>query len=416
MKIDLQLNTNEESNLFLRALLSNFEKEFGTYGWNYMPIKYPKKRKITFGILSVKKYQFLVSIYYKHRGVINQIEFYNTNENEILDEEKTLVTKIVEMTKSSYKHFKQEQLYFLVRTYGKMSSYHSERFDISTLGPIIKIKLVIDCFGDNDAEYIFQIKHVRFLDTLSIFTNLPFYSVSLNELKDNDKSDEYTKERFFDKTDFLEDYPVIGDTILLPEYSKDFLDKIMKYDKHIDDQKICKFFSAARHFHAGRKFDAQIFDIFAVDVNFEDDENSVDERLYPFLTNANMVCDNLYEMAVISYISALEVLSTIVFGDTSVRCEKCNQSIYSISKKVKDILIKYLGEECGKWIFEYYTSRSKFLHTGRLLKTPYTGKSIPQLNALNNSGVDPIFEVPLINLREYVSYIARCIIKEYLLE
>lgn len=163
-------------------------------------------------------------------------------------------------------------------------------------------------------------------------------------------------------------------------------------------------------FHSGRKYDALLLDLV---IPAESSEKR--KALRTKLMNARDVCDNSYEMAVVSYFSSLEVLSTIVYEESKERCKTCNQLNFRISARVKDLLIKYLGEDMGKYLHKYYASRSQFLHTGNSLTSPYIGTTIPQLVVDNAVNVELIFEVPLLNLREYVSYCIRRVIKDYFL-
>lgn len=168
------------------------------------------------------------------------------------------------------------------------------------------------------------------------------------------------------------------------------------------------------HFHAGRKFDAQINDTH-IPQEVEITKSRVEIELIPRenLINARQVNANIQEMATVSYISALEVLSTIVYDSTVERCSNCNQNVYSISSRVKDLLHKYLPKHTAKQVHKYYSSRSKFLHEGKLLTHTYIGNTIPQLDCNSESGCVVPCEIPLKNLREYVSFCIRGAVKEY---
>ena len=409
MIIDLQLETNEESNNFLRALWNNFREQLGKCAWICMPYKYSNDNKIFLGLMSCNLTEPLsVYVWYKKRGVIDKLEFVANNDEELPEDTQKRINEVVNSTKKSYNDYKRQWIRCDVKSLAEFSAYSSDFFKIRPVDKrISSINIQVECYGEKDGEYIWRIKRKRLLNILSVLTNLPFYSCELNENNITDVAEEVFYE------DYIDGYSCKDGVILLVPYAKDIINQILKYNKTIEDESIIKLLSAASHFHAGRKFDAQIFD-WDIDVIEIKDEKGL--HIIPQKSEFAIgldVCDNLYEMAVISYISALEVISTIVYPESADRCSQCGQLLYSISRKVKDLLIKYLGEDNGKQVHKYYSSRSKFLHTGHMLSHIYVGVSIPQLEVNSEVGVELIQEVPLLNLREYVGYCIRCVIKDF---
>lgn len=408
MVFRIGIDNCNDSNLFLRALSGKFETELGKCAWNYAPFKARKGTCIFLGFMDINLHKaFSVYIHYKVKGCIESLEIKSMEDKEVEGEFQKLISDIVSETMKSYKTGKKKVFRFNVESFVSFSKYSSEMFDINFVSDnISSISCCIECYGKNDGMYMLQIKRARFLDMLSILTNLPFYEC---ELKEN--HEDTGEEIYYLEDNFIEGYPCNDKYVLLPTYGKVILEKIMKYSKEIDDEDIEKLLNAAKHFHAGRKFDAQINDLINLKV-IDTGDMIFEERN---ITSVTGVCDCIFEMAVVSYISALEVLAGIMYPDEGKKCEYCGQTRYSISARVKKLLFRYLDKGLAKIIHSFYSSRSKFLHVGRSLKSIYTGMTIPQLDKNSQSGMEMHQDISIILLREYVGYCARCIIREKIL-
>ena len=55
----------------------------------------------------------------------------------------------------------------------------------------------------------------------------------------------------------------------------------------------------------------------------------------------------------------------------TVKCEECGQQKYGVSRKFREYLLKYIGDSPNnkRKFNNYYSLRSKIVHTGRQLKT-----------------------------------------------
>lgn len=412
MVINLVLDSNIKSNLFLRALWSNFREICGNCSWIYMPYRENENNRIFLGLMSANLEETMsVYVWYKVKGVIDKLEFLTSDGDELEEETQKMVENVINRTKEIYLTPFEKNFRCCIKSITAISLYKTDLYEICPIdNNVSSIILNIKCFGEKDGKYIFQIKLKRFLDVLSVLTNLPFYTCELYEHNNTE-----LEEMYYGNDDFIDGYPCENGLIKLPLYGKKILNAMMLYDKDIENENVFKLLNTARLFHAGRKFEEQLScDAITIGEKTED-ALYIGLQKNEFVT-AFEVCDNLYEMAIISYISALEVISTIVYPEGAQRCSQCGQLIYSISHKVKDLLMKYLGEFLGKEVHKFYTSRSKFLHAGQSLSHTYIGTSIPQLAVNSKCGAEVVYEVPLLNLREYVGYCIRCVIKEYFVD
>ena len=373
MKFKVAINNCDDSNLFLRALSGKFETKLGKCAWNYTPFKARKETRIFLGFMDINLHTvFQVYIHYKHRGCVDILEIKNKDGDEVEDKFQQIIKDVVEDTLKSYKEGEIKLYRFNIESFRALSNYNSEKFTIIPISDTIaSISCCVECYGENDGIYMLIIKKQRFLDLLSVLTNLPFYNSQLKGIMEKKR-----EELYYSDDNYIDDYPCDEQYVLLPRFGKYILEKVMTYNKEIDDENIIKLVNAAKHFHAGRKFDAQINDLLKLEL-INSSEIAVKKR---DLINATGVCDCIFEMTVVSYISALEVLASILYPNEGEECDYCGQVKYSISARVKKLLFRYFDENLAKIIHGFYSSRSKFLHLGKPLKNVYTGMTIPQLD------------------------------------
>lgn len=413
MIVDLGFENQKESNLFLRALWANFAKRYGKCAWQYSPYTDREKKIIILGFMDIDLADsFAVYVHYKKRAVINKLEFINNSNNEeISNEIKEQFNEIIKETKIKYKNPDTKYLNITISSNSSISNYYSDFFRIEPYGNgLSSITFGVKSYGDNDAEFIFKSKVKSLLDILSVLTNSPFIYENIARNIKLDKEEE----TFYDD-DFIDGYPIKNKQFILTNYGKQIIEKVLAYDNNIEDDNLEKLLNACMHFHAARKYDAQIYDLYTYG-----ELEEVGEGVYKAsislrnqrLFDAKLINANIEEIATVSYISSLEVLSTIGFDSKVEKCKECNQMVYSISSRVKELLRKYFPDRLAKELHSYYSSRSKYLHEGRLLTHPYTGTSIPQLDYNNPCGCKVVSEIPLLNLREYTSYCIRRVIRE----
>lgn len=91
-----------------------------------------------------------------------------------------------------------------------------------------------------------------------------------------------------------------------------------------------------------------------------------------FLVSAFEILDTKKTLALLSMFTSLETMVNLEYREVqNERCESCGQLKYSISKKFRAFLLKYVaGDDSNKKKFNaYYSLRSKIVHMGARLKT-----------------------------------------------
>ncbi len=75
------------------------------------------------------------------------------------------------------------------------------------------------------------------------------------------------------------------------------------------------------------------------------------------------------------------------------------------------------NDPLGKIINSYYGLRSRYLHQGiRFVDNSYSGSAIPLLDSNTMSNAREYYQVSLLNLREWCSYLLRLSLEEMALE
>jgi len=91
-----------------------------------------------------------------------------------------------------------------------------------------------------------------------------------------------------------------------------------------------------------------------------------------YTTSAVELLESRKTLSLLSSFTAMETMVNLEYKNISAeRCDKCGQPKFSIAKKFREYLSKYIGEsENNKKKFnKYYALRSQIIHTGRQLKT-----------------------------------------------
>ncbi|MFC0235147.1 hypothetical protein [Fictibacillus phosphorivorans] len=394
MEINVGTTNTEESNDFLRSLWAEMKKEFGVCGWYYMP--YKKDNSITFGNVHIGVCNLQVGITYKSKGTINNLIFlseYGEGDIEKGSDLAKRLRKVVQVAKKNVG--KLDTLYFrtALRSYYPLMSYKTDRF---TIYPMIEnmteFSFGVKAYDKNQASGFVNQRVNQLMNFLSVETNAVFDKV--NWVKDG--IIEHPDTEIFQEEDFIDNHSVIDNYLVISKEGKQFINNLTNTEQNLTPE-IELFLKACSHFHSARKQEEKMFD------------------RRPDGTVLVMRDGDETEIATTLYLSALEVVTLIGFKED--KCESCSQPKFSITRRVKELTSKYLTAHLAKDFLYYYDKRSRYLHTGMRLNTETpTSNQIPLLDPNEPNGCDFPTKVPLINIREYVSYCLRSFYRENLLD
>jgi hypothetical protein len=398
------------SNRFLRALWAALRLEFGKLFWQYIPSKDRDYLIIHFGYADLAlPSKIRISVTYKRRGVIESIIFDDVGNNDLPISRFENCVRIAEASNESdisiaaniliaYRFLFQNNLgsdtfRLLIRD--------SYRFDFFSLFKKNKHKadffhflndnwslwsdfretdllIRVRAFDAVDANNQFLLYAPAILDTLSAFTNL-FFEIDKITNPCPPFSSTFQIANPPLKQDWIDGYPFVERKLVLNEECLRLINNIVQDNIDKDKQIIL---DACHHFHAARFLEEQ-----------------------SYIMGQSQ---SLSEIAMVHYISSLEVLSLVGSPNPST-CPTCNQVQFRISARVKEFVEKHHGLNVAKFVKNTYNDRSQYLHTGRLLSSrSYYGQTIPQLDfSTQNRNRSPMVTLPLLNLREYVSYCIR---------
>ncbi len=99
-----------------------------------------------------------------------------------------------------------------------------------------------------------------------------------------------------------------------------------------------------------------------------------------YINNAIEFKDSRKTLSLLVSFIAMETMVNLEYKDEkSIPCPKCTQEIYSVCRKFREYLLKYLGDTAynKKKFNKYYNLRSKIVHTGRQLETESLFSEVP---------------------------------------
>jgi hypothetical protein len=372
LRIPINLGSLDASNMFLRALWAQMRREFGSLAWSMAPRRTGSERVIYFGWAQLgtpAAGTVRVAVHYQRKGVIHSIIF--TAEASLYKEIPDLDTRLklcVNTALNPDEAYKPTSRVAQVTSTPRLliAHYRGSQWYVGPLSnDTSEIGLYVGAFDDIDALYEFKLCLENVLNVLSVWTNCSF-----KERRPDRNASALDTEiaDFWTDTDWIDDHPVVGERLLLEQECIAFIDDIVS--RRIDGND--PLFRAARLFHQG-------------------------------VSVANGELD-LGDLAAVLFISALECLSE---GEPTT-CKECGQPVYKISERVVYLGIQHLGDAAAQLFKRHYSSRSRYLHSGRMVGLqPKIGQSVPQLDPEAAQGCALDAWSRPHNLLEFVSFVMR---------
>jgi hypothetical protein len=372
------------------------KKEFGVCGWHYTPYKNGLIKKITFGFVNIGESKPLeVGITYKDKGCINNIFFMADHGEKEIEKGTELYRRLKNVINTAKQNVGKLDTYFFrtaIQSYYPLLSYKTDNF---TIYPMIdnmsEFSFGVKAYDRNQASGFVNQKVTQLINFLAVETNAVFDIAKWFE----EGVIESSEVEVFQEKDFIDDHSVRDGLLIISEEGKALINILTNTEQDLSPE-VELFLKACSHFHSARKQEDKMF--------HRDADGSV----------VVMHRGDETELATTLYLSALEVITLI--GFTEDKCDKCGQPKFQITRRVKELTSKYLPKHLVKDFVDYYDMRSKFLHAGMRLNTETpTSNLIPLLDPEEKNGCDFPHKIPLINIREYVSYCLRKFYRENLI-
>lgn len=369
MKITLNHDTNIQSNLYLRALYARLRQQYGKCAWQFTPWKDGKDNIIHMGFIDIGLQSTLnVIVKYEKKGVIKSLSLKGDIDVSV-DEKIQMLAENINSSNELKEHFVTCKLYSGVSGFANVKG--SNYSLVSEDNSITELSIKLYAFDDVDAKVEAGRYIQKISNTLSVFVNNFVKHDSIEStagLHDIETEPLYTGD-----LNWIDDHPLQNGKLTLAAYQKNHLDKILTGNIKSSYLRGCAHFNNA------------VF----------------------LLKDYSLNNGTLTDTASVLYVSALEACTELLGSNVS-SCSSCGQKIFSIRRRVLDLVKMYHPDHIVKFFDNYYASRSKYLHTGRASSVnSYYGTSIPLLDPNSESGcVQQVTMLP-INLRDFISYIFR---------
>jgi hypothetical protein len=428
MRIPVAGVTNlSESNSFLRAFWAELRLRFGKCDWLYQPFKDGVTRTIFLGFADIGINEPLsVGLKYSQRTVVSEI-LVNEHGAEEIDKKSELATVLKEAVETALKRYMEPSLFHLKTTVQGLrlpiAFYSGRSFSIRPKsGAQFDVELKVRGYDDIDAKTEAKQRLQYILDIAAVETNHLFWSVPYQVTDETDSSSQDSAtstnsdvEQFVLDEEWIDDAPIASGTFLLSTSGKELISRLVDASELSDSEE--KFLRACHHYHVARQQDALLNERL---IALEPEEITPSESTLSFKLDARVTGVAQFgmrsqELAIVLYMSAMEVVS-LIGAEAPEHCPKCDQNKYKCSARVVDLVTRLTpeaGRDCMVSVFkDHYDKRSKYLHTGLLFTDDaYTGVTIPTLNPGNKSGVSQRSTVLVSNMREWVGYMLRQILK-----
>lgn len=100
-----------------------------------------------------------------------------------------------------------------------------------------------------------------------------------------------------------------------------------------------------------------------------------------YTVSAMELKSNKKTLSLLASFTAMETMVNLEFKDVAKeKCDKCGQLKFSVAKKFREYLLKYIGDspQNKKKFNDYYSLRSKIVHAGQQLKTELLYNEVPK--------------------------------------
>lgn len=365
----------DESNDYLMKMWSVMINK-GKIGWQYRP--YKSDSIIDVGDISIHGLgDYSVKIKSKTRKTIGGLIFRRHDEKDISKEEKEYFENLkVEINRIEKKAFIYTAKITIESQFGIKYIYpfKLEDFSIYCTNDNQFLEFTVYAYSEAHAKELFSVKARLIADLLSIQINSHikiegFTSrSSLVTLSDQIENKEQLNK------DWIDDYPIENDHFILPDYSRQMFLDIIKDSKNLD-----VLLKSCHH----------------------------------FCNALGLSYQNVHEDLIVSQImSSIEVITEINSYPTE-QCKECGQLIFSIRNRVLDLIEHEMVDHMRKIFSDFYETRSKYLHAGRIRSTRvYIGVCLPQISDNTKSGCAAYPTKFELNLIEWVGWLLRKIMRE----
>lgn len=360
----LNFTDNNNSNDYLRCLWYRFRENFGKSAWNIIPRKDGVKKIIhigyvDLGVQTINSTPTSISCTYSKRGCLKSLIF----ENSKLTKPKVferIFEKCIEEAKEFDKH--KRNITIEITLDENMTFQLTEGMNFKLIGN----KLYYKCrFYDESDLKTYSQNITKIIIALLSFDSLKFVSLASSGVEKL-----RTQNKFTVKVNFVgqEDE---GNEMHSNDKFKGF--KISKYFVNYIDELLERKLDYENPYN-----------------NFEKSVLSFTQALFfEEMANTRFALDfTPQEYATVSYMSALEI---ITLDDIKpLKCDECGQERYSIAKRVISLVENATDKNAyfTKMIKQFYSARSKFIHTGEYMSTSnYIGTSSPLLSSSKSSGI-----------------------------
>jgi hypothetical protein len=376
----VDLDSVEDSNLFLRALWAQLRTFFGHLAWQYTPHRDGPHRRIIFGLAQIGgDGPIEVSIGYGRAGCIRTITFNPFWDSKLSTDRLRDAVTVARDTFSNTRLAMMTSNFPLGIAKISFATYEATNIRLeSNKAGFLDVTVGVDGFDQQDLSFQYQFRVGPILDLLTCWTNcLVRRYPDANQTATGESEKVPANSIWVEDEEWIDGLPLVRDRVALSTYQLSALQAYVNGELPLTDPLI----GAARHFREGLE-------------------------LYETYRKPGIQASGDLVRAL--FMSALEVAS-LHGAEEAANCSQCGQARHKISARVRELGLKHLGS-IGKDLFgEQYQDRSGFLHAGEVSGSyPAQDGSCPQLDPKSETGCAmPTSQLEAFNLREFCSFVLR---------